>query len=90
MIERDDRGGNRDGDRRNDDRGGNRDGDRRNDRRDDSQNGRGGDSTVIEIDPSRVGLIIGRGGSTIRDYTERLKVKIDIGKFDRQLIFRFG
>lgn len=37
-------------------------------------------SKVIEIDPSMVGLIIGRGGSKIRELEEKFKVNLKIGQ----------
>lgn len=37
-------------------------------------------SRVIEIDHSNVGLIIGRGGSKIRELEERFKVVLKIGE----------
>ncbi|KAI7894138.1 uncharacterized protein EV154DRAFT_107799 [Mucor mucedo] len=38
--------------------------------------GQGGHSTTIKIPVAKVGLVIGRGGETIRDFEERSKAKI--------------
>lgn len=38
-------------------------------------------SKNVEIEPSNVGLVIGRGGSTIREITSTFNVKVDIGMF---------
>lgn len=48
--------------------------------RDSGQSNGQSDSRVIEIDHSNVGLIIGRGGSKIKELEEKFRVVLRIGK----------
>lgn len=48
--------------------------------RDGGQSNSSSNSRVIEIDHSNVGLIIGRGGSKIRELEEKFKVVLKIGE----------
>lgn len=47
---------------------------------DGGQSNSSSNSRVIEVDHSNVGLIIGRGGSKIRELEERFKVVLKIGE----------
>lgn len=47
----------------------------------------GGESSVIEIDPSKVGMVIGRGGGKIREIQQNFQVHVKIGK--RNIIFYY-
>lgn len=61
-----------------------RTGNRQNDRRDNQNHGNnrneGSSKTVIEIDPSEVGIVIGRGGSKIKELQNKYNVTLNIGK----------
>lgn len=49
-----------------------------------NSNDRGGsseDSMQIEIDPSKVGMVIGRGGSKIKEIQETFGVNVKVGEF---------
>lgn len=48
--------------------------------RDSGQSNGQSDSRIIEIDQSNVGLIIGRGGSKIKELEEKFRVVLKIGK----------
>lgn len=61
-----------------------RTGNRQNDRRDNqgygNNRGEGSSKTVIEIDPSEVGIVIGRGGCKIKELQNKYNVTLNIGK----------
>lgn len=49
--------------------------------RDEGQSNSSSNSRTIEIDQSNVGLIIGRGGSKIKELEEKFRVNLKIGKW---------
>lgn len=46
-----------------------------------------GDQTTFTIKKSNVGMVIGRGGSKIKELEQRFQVKLDIGKYFKEILF---
>lgn len=45
------------------------------------QNGNYSETHTLEIDPGKVGMVIGRGGSTIRDLQGKFSVNVNVGMY---------